>query len=271
MGGVVVEGEVGGLVGSAAPEIEVGLVPDLEVPGGDFIETVAGDEVGGEGFDEGVPVGVVLRGGDVGVVPEGVDGFGVGGHLGRHEGDFDEGADADFEEAVVDLVDVAEVVGAGGVDFFGGEAGVFGDGVGIVDADLVVEDAVEADLGEVGGGVDGAEVLAVVVAEGEDGSSGAEGLFPDVGEGGRGGVGVEGDLLGGLGEGGGGEEGGGEDGLEPGHGVSFRGAGVRVASLRREQREADSSTSLGMTTLDGWAVHAKGVRPGLGAPLCSCR
>ena len=39
--GVVVELEVGGLFRGAHPEVDVGLVPDFELPGGDFIEAVA--------------------------------------------------------------------------------------------------------------------------------------------------------------------------------------------------------------------------------------
>ena len=57
----------------------------------------------------------------------------------------------------------------------------------------------EADVAEVGDLVDGADVVAVGLAEGEDGAAGAEDLFPEVGEGGGGGVGVDGDGLGGLG------------------------------------------------------------------------
>jgi hypothetical protein len=54
-GGVVVQLEVGLLGGAASPEIDVGLVPDFEVPLRDFIDAVALDEVLGEGDDEGVP------------------------------------------------------------------------------------------------------------------------------------------------------------------------------------------------------------------------
>jgi hypothetical protein len=39
-----------------------------------------------------------------------VQGGGVGGHLLRHEAELDEGADVVLEQAVVDLIDVGEVV-----------------------------------------------------------------------------------------------------------------------------------------------------------------
>ena len=140
----VVELEVGLLAGDAVPEVDVGLIPHLEVPLGDFFETVAGDEMLGEGGHERVPLFEGLGWGDVLLVPEGVEGVGVKGELLGHEADLDDGADAVFEQAVVDLVDVGEVV----------------DGVAVlvlvVDADLVVEDGVEANVLEVGGFFDGA-------------------------------------------------------------------------------------------------------------------
>ena len=56
------------------------------------------------------------------------------------------------EEAVVDLIDVGEVIGGGGgVVLAGGLAGGDVDTVGVVDADFVHEDSVEADGFEVGG------------------------------------------------------------------------------------------------------------------------
>ena len=54
--------------------------------------------------------------------------------------------------------------------------------VRIVKADLVHEDAVKADGLEIGGLLDGAQVLTVAVAQGEDGASGPEGLLPEVGK-----------------------------------------------------------------------------------------
>ena len=143
--------------------------------------------------------------------------------------------DAEVEEAIVDLVDVGEVVGAGLLDLGGGKAGVLVLGVGIEEADVVVEDAVEADGLKSCGLLHGAHVLAVVVAEGEDGAAGAEGLFPDVGERGGGGVGVDGDGLGGLGLGDGErgcEEAGGEEEIELQHGFSLCGGDPRTSVLK---------------------------------------
>ncbi len=178
-------------MGLPHPEVEVGFVPDFELPGGDFVDAVARDEMGGEGFDHRVPEGVVLGRRVVGIADEGVEEVGVGGHLLGHEAELDVGLDVLGEEAVVDLVDVEEVVDGGVVGGLRGEAGVLGLAGGIVEADFVVEDAVEADGLEVGGLLYGVEVCAVVGAESEDGAAGAEGLLPEVGEGGGGGVGVD--------------------------------------------------------------------------------
>src|SRR5271168_636179 len=143
-------------------------------------------------FDELFPLVPIFRRGDVLFVPEGMDGVGIGGELFGHEAELDEGADFVFEEAVVDLVDVGEIVdGLAGLVF-------------VVEAEFVVEDSVEADVVEAGDALGFAEVAAIAVAEGEDGAAGAEHFFPEVWEGMGGGVGVDfDDLRGGLRRGGG--------------------------------------------------------------------
>ena len=168
-GGVLVELEVRTVARDASPEVDVGLVPDFEVPLRDFVDAVAIDEVVSEGGDEGVPALEGFGRGDVGLVPEGVQRVGIEGELLRHEGDLDDGADAFFEQAVVDLVDVSEVV----------------DGVAMlvlgVDAVFVVENAVSAEVREAGDLLDGVEVFAECSAEHEVGAAGAEHLLPEVG------------------------------------------------------------------------------------------
>ena len=73
-GGVLVEVEIRALFGIADPEVDIRFVPDFKVPLRDFCDTVAGDEVGGKGGDHSVPLRVVLRRGDILLVPEGVKG-----------------------------------------------------------------------------------------------------------------------------------------------------------------------------------------------------
>ena len=59
--GVIVQGPVRLLRGSAGPEVQVGLVPDLEIPLRDFVNPIAIDHVRSEGRDQRVPPGVVPR------------------------------------------------------------------------------------------------------------------------------------------------------------------------------------------------------------------
>ncbi len=182
---MVVELEVGLLRGAASPEIDVGLVPDFEVPLRDFIDAVALDEVLGKGGDEAVPLRVVLGRRDDLLVPEGVVVEARGKFLG-HEADLDEGANAVGEQAVVDLVDVGEVVDGIALRVF------------VVDADVVVHDGVEADVLEVGDLLHSLHVVAIALAHGEDGAAGAEHLLPEVWERRCGSMRVDGDVFVGL-------------------------------------------------------------------------
>jgi hypothetical protein len=169
-GGVVVKIEIGGLLGIAGPEVDVGLIPDFEIPAGDFVDAVAIDEEPGETADENVPLRVVLGRGDVLLVPERVKVLASGKFPG-HETDFDKGADAIGKKAVVDLADVSEI-----------EEGIAGF-VLVVDAEFIVENGVEADVAEIGDLFHFVKVVAVGFAKGKDGAAGAEGLFPEMGKG----------------------------------------------------------------------------------------
>ena len=60
-GGVVVELEVGLLAGHSTPEVDVGLIPDFEVPGRDLIDAVAVHEVLCEVRHQVVPALEALR------------------------------------------------------------------------------------------------------------------------------------------------------------------------------------------------------------------
>ena len=174
--GVLVEAEVVGLRAGEEAVVEVRLVPDFEVPVVDFVGAVAGLEVRDEGLDEGVPLGHVFGRGDVALPPE--DGLGAAGEGGGHEGELDEGADVAGEERVVEGVDVLEVVD-------GVAVGVFG-----VDAHVVVEDAVEADVVEADFVLDGGELGLPVGAEAFVGAAGAYGV--------EGGCGVRAEDVGGV-------------------------------------------------------------------------
>jgi hypothetical protein len=179
--GVIVEIEVRLLSRDAVPEVDVGFIPHFEVPLGDFLDAVTVNEVLGEVLDEVIPSLHALWWRDILFIPKGVKRVWVEGELLGHETDFDEGADAAFEQAVVDGVDVSEVVD--GVSML----------VLVVDTDLVVQDCVETNVAEIGYFFYGAKVFTIVFAQCEDGASGAEHLLPEVRERSGGCVGVDGD------------------------------------------------------------------------------
>src|ERR1700761_85568 len=83
--GVIVEFVVSGHVWAATPEVEVRLIPYFKVPGCDFVDAVAVDEVLGEGCDHCVPKSVVLGRRYDWFVEERLCLIRIGGHLARHE------------------------------------------------------------------------------------------------------------------------------------------------------------------------------------------
>ncbi len=90
-GGVVVEIVISGFLRIAGPEVYVGLVPDFEIPLGDFVDAVALDEMAGEILDELFPLVPVFRRGNILLVPESMKRAGVGGELFGREAEFDKG------------------------------------------------------------------------------------------------------------------------------------------------------------------------------------
>ena len=177
--GVVVQVEVAGLSGDAVPEIDVGFVPDFEVPLRYFVDSIAIYEVLGEVRHQIVPAFHALWRRDVRLVPERMECVRVEGQLLWHEADLYDGAHAILQQAVVDLIDVGEIVDGIAVLVF------------VVDAYLVVKDGVEANVAEVRYFLHGAKIFAVAFTQSQDGAPGAEHLFPEVGEGSGLGVGVD--------------------------------------------------------------------------------
>jgi hypothetical protein len=170
-GGARVEVEIGLLVGLLPEAVEIGLVPDLEVPAAHFRRAIALEQVAREGVDQRHPaLGLGVRG-----VAGPVEDLLVGGlQRQRCEAQLDEGLDAPRQQRVVEPVDAAEVEAqtAAGVARHGLEH-VVEDGVkaqvakaqfvhcglelrqrvlaqqgaGIVGADAVVEEAVQRRAG----------------------------------------------------------------------------------------------------------------------------
>ena len=110
--GVVVQLQVIGR--RALPVADVGLVPDLEVPGGDFVAAIALDEVLDDAAHQFAPHGVVLgralHGSFDGVGIGLLVGHGAAGEILGHEAELHHGAHAGALVLVEDLVEDGEVV-----------------------------------------------------------------------------------------------------------------------------------------------------------------
>src|SRR3954466_16001183 len=89
-------------------------------------------------IDEFAPAFVIPRRRNQGVVPERMQRGRINGKLARHEAELDERLYAGLQQAVVDLVKVGKVVDRLAVRIFA------------VDADVVIEDVVEANVLESG-------------------------------------------------------------------------------------------------------------------------
>ncbi len=120
-----------------------------------------------EGGDQSVPLRVVLGRRDDLFVPEGVIIQARGQRLG-HEADLDKRPHAVGQQAIVDLIDIGPVVDRVALCVLA------------VDAILIVEDGVEADVAKAGDLLYLAQIVAVAFAQRKNGAAGAEHLLPVV-------------------------------------------------------------------------------------------
>ena len=180
--GVVVEFEIRRLGRGAVPERDVRFVPHLEVPARHLVDAVAFDQMAGKRLDQVVPHRVALRRRGAQLVEERLGGIRVAVEIRRHEAQLDIRLDAQFQQAVVDLVDVGEVV----------------DRLALLvqreHADVLVEDAVRAHVGEAGDLPDHLHVAPVVGTQRQRRAAGAEHLLPEMREGGAFGLRVDADV-----------------------------------------------------------------------------
>src|SRR6516165_8251480 len=99
----IIESVVGFFSGFASPKIEIGLIPNLEIPAGYLVDPVSFDKVMGEFSNELVPLARVAGWGDIGMVPEGMGNVSLRHFLG-HETQFDKWTDPNVEQAIIDKV-----------------------------------------------------------------------------------------------------------------------------------------------------------------------
>ncbi len=173
--GVIVQLPVSGLLRIARPKIEIRLVPDFKVPLRNLIDAVAVDQVPGELGDEVVPLIPVFGWRDVLLVPERMERVLVRRQFLRHETQFDERTNTVVQQAVINLIDIRKVVQ-------GMTLGVF-----VVDSNLIMKNGMEAHVLEAGNLLHIAEIVAITLAQSDDGALGAEHVLPEVGERMRGG------------------------------------------------------------------------------------
>ena len=139
LGRGLVEQEIVGLGAVEEAEVQVWLVPHLEVPRRHLVEAVAVYEVLAESFNQVVPLGVTRAVDGHAVAVPHLQLGGVGSDALGEERQLDEGAHAKGEHTVVDLVDVLPAVdglAAGPLE---------------VDVHVVVEQAVHAQVAEAAG------------------------------------------------------------------------------------------------------------------------
>ena len=146
--------------------VEVRLVPDFEVPLLDLGLAVTLLAVADQGRDEVTPFLEVLGRAGLPLPPE--DGlFGIALHGGGHEAKLHERADLHAEQEVEELIDVLPVVDRLAVRAF------------LVNAHVVVEEAVEADVTKTDVALDLGELLLPVGAQAFVGAPGTDAVLPD--------------------------------------------------------------------------------------------
>src|SRR5580698_4610228 len=167
---MVVELPVSRLPKISGPKIQVGFVPNLEIPLRDFVDAVAIDQVFGERGDEVFPLAPILWRRHVGLVPESMQGV-MSSQLLRHEAQLNKRSHVFGEQTVIDLIDVGKVVR-------GATLAVF-----VIQTDFVVENRMEANVIKIRRLFDLAQVSPIAVSQAKRGASRAEHLLPEVREG----------------------------------------------------------------------------------------
>ncbi len=167
---VRVEIEITLLARNAIPEIDIRLVPHLEIPLRDFINTVTIDQVLREVLYQVVPAFHALRRRNILLVPERMQRIRIEGQLLRHKADLDQRPHAILQQAIVNLVDVGEVIDRVAVLVL------------VINTDFVVKDRVEAHVFEIGDLLHGTQILAIAFPQREDGAARTEHLVPEMRE-----------------------------------------------------------------------------------------
>ncbi len=167
---VIVKLPVGRLFRIARPEINIRLVPDFKIPLRNLVDAVPIHQMLCELGDEIVPLVPVFGWGDILLVPKWMQGVFVRRQLLWHKTQLDKRAHTVGQQAIVDLINVGEVVHRMPL------------GVLVINSDFIMEDGMEAHVLETGDLFYVAEIVAITLAQSQDGAAGAEHLLPEMGK-----------------------------------------------------------------------------------------
>src|ERR1700722_12981818 len=103
---MVIQLEVSRLPRIAAPEVQVRLVPDLEVPLRYFSYAIAIDEMPRKLADQIIPLGIILGWRDVLLIPESMQRVLIGSQRLGHETQLNERTNTISQQAVINLIDI---------------------------------------------------------------------------------------------------------------------------------------------------------------------
>src|SRR5215469_6969735 len=170
VGSVIVKLPISILFRLTRPEIDVGLIPDFEIPFGNFSGAISLNQVPGKSRDKLVPFVPTFWRRDIRFIPKRVQSL-LRGQLPRHEAQLNKWLHSVGQQAVVDLVYVGEVINWVPFRIFP------------IHSHFVVKDGMEADELEVSSLLYFPEVTPVTLAQAKEGASRTKHLFPKVREG----------------------------------------------------------------------------------------
>src|SRR5271166_3597015 len=164
----VIKSVIGFLLRLPSPKIEVGFVPNLEVPIGHILYAISLYEVLGEPKNQLIPLMRIARWRHIWVVPELVRSRPLGQFL-RHETQFDKRIHPNLSHAIVDQVNAGEI-----------QQQIARWILTPIDSHLVLKNSVKPDVPDVHNFSQRPQVVTPIFAERHRGMAGAEHMLPEM-------------------------------------------------------------------------------------------
>jgi hypothetical protein len=174
---------IGFLLRFARPEIDIGFVPNLEIPLSHLLNAVSRYQMARELENQLVPLPRIARRGHVGVIPERVRARSHR-HFFRHETEFDKGANSNLQQTIVDQVNSREI-----------QDQVSRSVLPAIDTRLVFKDSMKPDILYVHDFPQRSEIMPPIFTQGDRSMAGAKHMFPKMRKSGRRTLGIDSDLL----------------------------------------------------------------------------